>query len=106
MYTIEVTSHYGWMSNLAKCKNDAAGAFKKKSLKPNVCLTSEEKKGFEKIKFQSFYLRVHMKNICDLPLFIGFLKFSYSALFKQRQAFMEIIKKKDLGKIEEETTRI
>lgn len=47
-----------------------------------------------------------MKNICDLPLFIGFLKFSYSALFKQRQAFMEIIKKKDLGKIEEETTRI
>lgn len=45
-------------------------------------LHQRKKKGFEKIKFQSFYLRVHMKNICDLPLFIGFLKFSYSALFK------------------------
>lgn len=40
------------MSSLAKCKNDAAGAFKKKKkkLKPNVCLTSEEKNPEEKIK--------------------------------------------------------
>lgn len=59
-----------WLSN---CKNDAAGAFKKKKrLQPNVCLTSEGKKGFENIKFQSFCLRVHIKTISDLSLFIGF----------------------------------
>lgn len=49
---------------------------------------------------------IHIKIIYDLPLFTGFLKFSYSALFKGRQAFMEIIKERDLGKIEEQTTRI
>lgn len=77
----------------------------RKSLRPKVYLTSE-KKGLKKIKFQCFYLAVHIKNIYDLPLFTGFLKFSCSALFKWRQAFMEIIKKRDLGKIEEQTIRI
>lgn len=64
------------MSSLKKCKNDAAAALKqkqtKKLLKSSICLRSEQKKGFEKIKFQRFYLRVCIKNISDLSLFIGF----------------------------------
>lgn len=30
------------------------------------------KKALKKIKFQCFYLAVHIKNIYDLPLFTGF----------------------------------
>jgi len=81
--------------------------FRKKRLRPNVFFTSEKKKiSFKKIKFQCFYLAVHIKNVYGLPLFTGFLKFSYSALFRRRQAFMDIIKERDLGKIEGQTTRI
>lgn len=65
------------------------------------CLPYIREKSFKNIKFQCFYLAVHIKNIYDLPLFTGFLKFSYSALFKWRQAFTKIIRERDLGKIEE-----
>lgn len=50
---------------------------RKKRLEPDVCFTTEEEnpeekiKSEEKIKFLSFYLRVHIKNISDLSLFIG-----------------------------------
>lgn len=67
---------------------------------------TREKKCFKKIKFQYFYLAVHMKNIYGLHLFTGFLKFSYSALFKWRQALTEIIKGEDRGSTEVQTTRI
>lgn len=77
----------------------------RKKDRDQVFTLHQRKRSFKKIKFQCFCLAVHIENIYDLPLFTRVLKFSYSALFKWRQAFMEIIKERDLGKIEEQTTR-
>lgn len=67
------------MSSLAKYKNDTAGAFKKKKYQNQMFAFHQRKKNpeekiksEEKIKFLSFYFRVHIKNISDLSLFIGF----------------------------------